>query len=99
MEECEGPCFAEVPLLLENNLEKYFQKIIVLMRKRNSRLQSIVERDDCSLENAEQKIQAQFPYESAFEEGWFQKDKFLLIFNDGTIENLKTQIDTILKQL
>ncbi|MBQ8427979.1 MAG: dephospho-CoA kinase, partial [Clostridia bacterium] len=88
-----------VPLLFENDLEDNFEKIIVLMRKRESRLKAIADRDACDVSCAEQKIQAQFPYEKAFEEGWFQKDKYILIFNDGTIENMQTQLDVILKEI
>ncbi len=97
--QCSTTCFAEVPLLLESGLVEKFDKILVLMRQRDSRIQSVMERDGCEEEQAILKTSSQFPYEKSFEEGYFSSEKFHLIFNDKDTENLFRQIDHFIKTL
>lgn len=99
LEKESGVVFAEVPLLLEKNLSSHFDKIIVLMRQREARKQAIMKRDGCHEKEATAKMDSQFPYEKAFEEGVFSKEKFILIFNDLSLENLYEQLDIALKDL
>ena len=91
--------FAEVPLLFEGNLVQKFDKILVVMRKRDTRLQAAILRDGSSEVEARLKMKSQFPYEKAFEEGFFEDSKYVLIFNDGPIENAFAQVDDFLSNL
>ena len=68
MEKSENKLvFAEVPLLFEENLEAKFDKVIVIVREKSARIQSVKERDGLSQEKIEERMRAQFSYD--LEEG------------------------------
>ena len=85
--------FAEVPLLFEGNYEDKFDSVIVIMRNKEKRIQSIISRDGITREQALNRINAQFDYDNSNER--FKNCNAILIENNGTIEELKTQIQKI----
>ena len=85
--------FAEVPLLFEGNYEDKFDSVIVIMRNKEKRIQSIISRDGITREQALDRINAQFDYDNSNER--FKNCNAILIENNGTIEELKTQIQKI----
>ena len=91
--------FAEVPLLFEAGLEDKFDKVIVVMRDLQDRKRAIILRDDCDETLADLKIKSQFSYEKAYREGYFSNEKFYLIFNDGSLDDLRKKIDFFLQQI
>ena len=74
--------FAEVPLLFEENLEVEFDKVIVIVRKKSARIQSVKERDGLSQEKIEERMRAQFSYD--LEEG----NKRMQAINAFVIDNV-----------
>ena len=86
--------FAEVPLLFEGNYEDKFDSVIVIMRNKEKRIQSIISRDGITREQALNRINAQFDYDNSNER--FKNCNAILIENNGTIEELKTQIQKII---
>ncbi|MBQ9729264.1 MAG: dephospho-CoA kinase [Clostridia bacterium] len=56
--------FAEVPLLFEGGYEKDFDKIIVVVRPKNERIEAVVERDKKSKETVLETLKSQFNYET-----------------------------------
>ena len=99
MDESESTCFCEVPLLLEENLSYLFDKIIVVCRDKEDRLLAVMDRDNFSREIALQKIASQFDYDRAIAGGYFDDEKFILLQNNDSLENLKNQIENSLKNI
>lgn len=85
--------FCEVPLLFENAFEKFFDGVIVVLRDREQRINSITERDGISRENAILRINSQYNYEN----GDFTK--YYVIHNDGSIDDLKQKILKIITEI
>jgi len=93
MDSCEYVSVAEVPLLLEKNLVAEFDKIIVVVRDEKQRIDSVIGRDGILGAEIKKKITTQFPYDKALKDGYFDGEKFYLIFNNSSIESLHRQID------
>ena len=85
--------FAEVPLLFEGNYENNFDLVVVVMRNKENRISSIMSRDNITRAQALNRIDTQFDYENEKER--LQNCNAILIENNGTIEELKTQIHKI----
>lgn len=84
--------FAEVPLLFENNFEKDFDAVFVIMRSLTDRIHSLVIRDGSSEEESIRKISAQFDYQNKLD---LLKDmsNVYIIENDAGVEELQRKID------
>ena len=85
--------FAEVPLLFEGNYENKFDLVLVIMRKMEMRIHSIMIRDGITKEEAIKRIAVQFDYENSNER--LKNCNAILIENNATIEELKTRIQKI----
>ena len=85
--------FAEVPLLFEGNFEDKFDCVIVVMRNKEARIQSIISRDGISKGEALNKISMQFDYEHG--ETRFKKCNAIIIENNSTLNDLKLKIQNI----
>ena len=88
--------FAEVPLLFECGYEHLFDRILVVQRTQSDRVKAIMERDTLSKEEVLARMDAQFPYNTPEGEKHIQEIHAYQIFNNGTIDALKSQIDTFL---
>ena len=94
MQACkEDIVFAEVPLLFEGNYENKFNLVIVIIRKIESRIYSIMSRDNTTREEALNRIGSQFDYENDKER--LKSCNAIIIENNSTIEELKTKIEKI----
>lgn len=93
--ESEGAtlAFYEVPLLFEKSLEPQFDKIIVVWVSPEIQKSRLRERNAWTEAEITQRIQSQLPIEIKREKADFE------INNDGTLEQLKSQVDQILKKL
>lgn len=79
-------CVVEVPLLFESGLEKYFDKVIVIMRNETDRIDAVVKRDGITAEEVEKRIKNQFDYAK------IQKNAHTLIYNDGTVAEFEDKL-------
>ena len=79
-------CVVEVPLLFENNLEKYFDKVIVIMRDKKARIDAVIGRDGISEEEVEKRIKNQYDYAK------LPKNAHTLIYNDGTVAEFEDKL-------
>ena len=77
MDAAKKPCFAEVPLLFESGMPALFDGVIVVLRERQARIRSVVDRDGLTPEQAEARIREQFDYDSPLPPGCF------VLRNDG----------------
>lgn len=82
----------DIPLLFEGNRQDEFDKVLLVAVTEETQLKRLLERDKMGKEDALNRIRSQMPI----------KDKIPLadavIYNDGTIEETKTQLIAILKK-
>lgn len=82
----------DIPLLFEGNRQDEFDKVLLVAVSEETQLKRLLERDKMGKEDALNRIRSQMPI----------KDKIPLadavIYNDGTIEETKTQLIAILKK-
>ena len=94
MERAEGRLvFAEVPLLFESGMSALFDGVIVVLRERQARIRSVVDRDGLTPEQAEARIREQFDYDSPLPSGCF------VLRNDGDERALEQKADALLEGL
>lgn len=94
-EEMKGKpvCFCEVPLLFEGGYEKFFDKIIVVTRDLDSRINSVAKRDKISVDEVKNRINNQYNYEiSSFE-------KYYVIHNNLNFAYLRDSVMKIISSV
>ncbi|MEJ5166614.1 MAG: dephospho-CoA kinase [Thermoanaerobaculia bacterium] len=84
---------AEVPLLFEKRLEKYFDFTICVSRNKREALKSFAKSKGISLKEAERRASFQFPLSLK------KKKADYVIKNNGTLQDLKNQFFIFLKVL
>lgn len=90
--------FAEIPLLFENNFEKDFDAILVILRGNEERIAAVKERDHLSKNEIAKKMQAQFDYDANAQLLSHMQNVYL-IKNDSNKDTLKNKIDNIIQTL
>lgn len=85
-------CICEIPLLFEKNLESQFDTTICLACSRQTQLERL-EKRGLPRERALARIASQLPLEEKMKRAQF------VIFNDGNLEFLTTQIKLFLKNI
>ena len=91
--------FAEVPLLFECGYENLFHETIYVKRNFEKRIEGVIQRDRLSRESILQRIHNQFDCESAEGQQRLENCHAHIIQNDGSIEDIKNQLATILSSL
>ena len=59
-----GKVFVEVPLLFEKGYEKEFDEIIVILRDKTERIESVISRSNLTKVEVEKRIESQIDYDS-----------------------------------
>ena len=82
--------FVEIPLLNQTDFCKYFDEIWVIMSSKDNKINRIISRDNCTKEFAQKMLIAQvddfnFPISTK------------IVYNDGSLDELKQTILTLLK--
>lgn len=85
--------FLEVPLLFENGLENYFDGVIVVLRDKEDRICSVMERDKTDREHVLLRINKQFDYDN------FDFAKYYVIYNYGNLTDLELKTVLILQKI
>ncbi len=85
--------FCEVPLLFESGYEKYFDGVIVVLRDKNERVNSVVKRDNIPKNAVLSRICNQFDYEEADFNGYY------VIQNTSDTADLRKKTIKILDEL
>lgn len=83
----------DIPLLFEAKLEKYCDKIIVVILDLERQIERVIKRDDISHEFALKIVNSQMPMKEKIERSDF------IISNNGTLEELKIEIDYLLNRI
>lgn len=82
----KGKVIVEVPLLFENDLQKHFDKIIVITRDKNARIESIKRRSALSDEEIADRINKQADYDNT------DLTPYTVIKNDGNMTDLAAAV-------
>lgn len=85
--------FYEVPLLFEKGLEPQFDKTIVVWVSPETQKDRLKKRNAWTDAEINQRIQSQLPVETKRAKADYELN------NDGSLEQLKSQVDQILKKL
>lgn len=88
----KGTVIVEVPLLFENDFQKYFDKVIVITREKGARIDSVKERSTLSTDEITARISAQVDYDS------LDLSPFTVIKNDGSKERLAAAVIKAVKE-
>lgn len=89
--------FAEVPLLFEGDYQNQFDGVIVVVRDKEERIQSVQNRDGLTREEVLRRMNAQFDHQSFFDSDKKNEEHIYFIKNNGTIEQLEKQVTAIVK--
>ncbi|MDE7297145.1 MAG: dephospho-CoA kinase [Clostridia bacterium] len=94
LRETEGlpVCFAEVPLLFEGKYEGLFDGVIVVMRERSARIESVRKRDG-NKSDVLARMARQVDYDA------LDLSNYIVVANNGTEEELMSSAREIVKQL
>lgn len=82
-----GLVVVDIPLLYESGLETKFEEIMVVYVPRVIQLKRLMERDGLGREQAERRLEAQWPIDRK------KALAHILIDNSGTLEQTEAQID------
>lgn len=85
--------FCEVPLLFENGFEALFNKVIVVLRDREERTKSIVDRDNIAEKEAILRMNNQIDYDN------YDFTKYYVIHNNGKCDDLRLAVKSILQKI
>jgi dephospho-CoA kinase len=80
----------DIPLLFESRLQHFVDKILVVSVTEEMQLQRLMSRNSLSKEEASARIQSQLPISEK------EKGADAVIYNNGTIEQSKEQLERIL---
>lgn len=85
--------FCEVPLLFEYGYEKLFDGVIVVLREKESRLRSVVERNKIDKDEVTLRVNNQISYDIS------DFAKYYVIHNDGNLDDLRQKTQEILENI
>lgn len=83
--------FMDIPLLFESRLQHLVEKILVVSVTEDVQLERLMSRNNLSKEEAEARIKSQLPLSEK------EKGADAVIYNNGSIEESKKQLEAILK--
>ena len=91
--ESQNVVFLDAPLLIETELHKKVDKIIVVVCDKNEQINRIIKRDKITADMAISIINSQMSID--------EKLKFAdyIVYNNSTIENLYSQVDEIILEI
>lgn len=82
----------DIPLLFESRLQHFVQKILVVSVTEEIQLERLIKRNSLSEEEAKARIRSQLPVSEK------EKAADAVIYNNGSIEESKIQLEQILKE-
>jgi len=85
--------FVSVPLLFESGFNDLFDKVLLVTANENIRLERLKSRNNLSVEEAKQRINAQMPQESKLSKADY------IISNNSTFEDLEKQVSQFIKKI
>lgn len=92
-EGIEGICFYEVPVLFEEGNEKLFDNVIVILRDKEKRINSVKLRDNFNDNQILKRLESQIDYDN------FNFAKYYVIHNNNNFEHLRLKTHEVLRLL
>ena len=89
----QGVVFVEVPLLFECSYQNEFDKVLVVVRDKNARIESVKARSNLSTEQVLARMNNQVDYDT------IDLSNYIVINNDGDKQNFERKILKIAKSL
>jgi dephospho-CoA kinase len=83
----------DAPQLFESNLDVLCDSVVAVVAQEETRIKRIMERDNITLEKAKERVKVQFTDE------YFKENSDYVIENDGTLSDLKEQVDNVINNL
>ena len=95
LEQMEGKelVFAEVPLLFEGGYEVLFDQVIAIVRCKEARIQSVMERNGLTKEEVLERMDSQF------DPALLSEKNCLIVENNGTLSDLMKKAEEIVQKL
>ena len=93
MDKRAGLTFGEVPLLFEGGFEKDFDRVIVVKRDKEKRIDGVNKRSNLTREETENIMLSQVDYDS------LDLSPYIVIENNGTLEDLKEKLSSIIREI
>lgn len=87
-----GVVFYEVPLLFEGGYQNLFDEVLVVLRDREQRIKSIIERDNLQEKEAINRLSKQIDYDKC------DFAQYYVIHNNGNLSNLRDVINQYLSK-
>lgn len=84
----------DIPILFENNLEKYCDKVLVVISDREEQIKRICARDNTTPDVAEKRLNMQHPNEY-----YTSRADFVINNTNKTKEDLKTEVEKIYEEM
>lgn len=84
----------DIPILFENNLEKYCDKVLVVISDREEQIKRICARDNTTSDVAERRLNTQHPNEY-----YTSRADFVINNTNKSKENLKTEVEKIYDEM
>ncbi len=91
--------FAEVPLLMEENLDEDFDFVIVVLRDKEKRIKAICNRDQTNRVAAEARMKNQWDYDSDKNKSKLLQDKFFILENNSTEQQLQSNVRKLIDEI
>lgn len=88
-----GLVFFEVPILFEGGYQKLFDEVIVVKRDINSRVKSVIARDNLSENSVRERVNNQYNYEV----GEFMQ--YYVTHNNGSFDDMRDVMSKILLKI
>jgi len=82
----------DIPLLFESKLQHFVEKVLVVSVTEDIQLERLIKRNSLSEEEAKVRISSQLPVSEK------EKAADAVIYNNGSIEESKTQLERILEE-
>ena len=89
----DGTVFVEVPILLEKGYQSNFDKVIIIKRDKNSRIESVKIRSKLTEQEVLDRISNQFDYENS------DLSSFITVINDNGKKELKEKLLQAIKNI
>lgn len=93
VENLQGVIFVEVPLLFECSYQNEFDKVLVVVRDKNARIESVKVRSNLSTEQVLARMNNQVDYDT------IDLSNYIVINNDGDKQNFEQKVLEIAKSL
>lgn len=92
-EKCDGVSFSEVPLLFEGNYQSFFDRVVIVVRDKDKRINSVCARDGLSSAEVQKRMENQINYED------FSPIGHTVLYNDGDLLSLKNKTAELIGEI